>query len=129
MSVKEVSMGDLEHRKAASMVKQPTQSIQSDDDIHFQFKKVLYRFLQEFGQSTVTFEHKLPNGEYKISMGKKAIALSLTKDKKKNDFEYSFKSEVLKKNKLEMDGKHFVKFIQLTRKIIIDILKNDVKYY
>lgn len=49
-------------------------------------------------------------------------------ENKKQVYEYLFQSQVLKKNKIEVEDKHFIKFIGLTRKIIIDILKNVVKY-
>ena len=44
-------------------------------------------------------------------------------------FEYIFSSSLLRRNKIDQDNDQFIKFIQLVRKIIIDILKNDVKYY
>ena len=127
--MQEMSQNQLRNRNSQSLVKNPSADIQKDEDIHFEFRKVLLRFLQEFGQSPVTFENDLNKGKYKITMSKKGVLLNLEKEKNPNKFEYNFNASVLRKNKTELDDKSFVKFIQLVRKIIMDILKNDVKYY
>jgi hypothetical protein len=127
--MEKLSINDLNKRSTEDSLKNARTTTITKDNTHLEFKKVLYRFLKEFGQNPVTFEHKLKTGQYKIHLSKNSVLLTLEKDNKFDKFEYIFSSSLLRRNKIDQDNDQFIKFIQLVRKIIIDVLKNDVKYY
>jgi hypothetical protein len=127
--MEKLSINDLNKRSTEDSLKNARTTTVTYDNTHLEFKKVLYRFLKEFGQNPVTFEHKLKTGQYKIHLSKNSVLLTLEKDNKFDKFEYIFSSSLLRRNKIDQDNDQFIKFIQLVRKIIIDVLKNDVKYY
>ena len=48
MTAKELSQDDIALRHKANLVKNPNTVIQSDEDLHLEFRKVLFRFIKEF---------------------------------------------------------------------------------